>query len=107
MKDQILIAHLDGSLVEVGITHEQTILDALRDAGYHPPCNCLVGVCRSCIALCEEGTVEMEPGSTLDDAEIEAGQILTCQARARSASVTVRYHFHAIDRRPVILDAPE
>ncbi len=61
----------------------QTVLDAVRQAGYEMPFSCNSGVCASCKGRVVSGRVN--PGAagdhTLTADEIAQGQVLFCQAR--------------------------
>lgn len=61
----------------------QTVLDAVRQAGYEMPFSCNSGVCASCKGRVVSGRVN--PGAagehTLTADEIAHGQVLFCQAR--------------------------
>ena len=60
------------------------VLDIALDAGLDLPYSCRGGVCCTCRARVLEGEVEMEKNYTLEQAEIDKGFVLTCQAVPRS-----------------------
>ncbi len=62
----------------------QTVLSALKTAKLNPPYSCESGVCGTCVAQLKKGKVEMKACMALEDADIEKGLILTCQALAVS-----------------------
>ena len=65
----------------------EAVLDAALRAGMDLPYACKGGMCSTCRARVVEGTVEMEANYSLEPWEIEAGYVLTCQARPTSARV--------------------
>lgn len=68
-----------------------SILDAALALNIDLPFACKGGVCCSCRAYIEEGTVEMDSNFALDDDEVEAGFVLTCQSHPTSGKVTVDF----------------
>ncbi|MEM8646558.1 MAG: 2Fe-2S iron-sulfur cluster-binding protein, partial [Pseudomonadota bacterium] len=82
---------LDGQQHEVSITAGQTLLEALRAAGLEPPYSCQAGVCSACRAKLTEGSVHMRARMALEDHEVEAGHILTCQSVATSDHLEVTF----------------
>ena len=67
------------------------ILDAALKQGADLPFACKGGVCCTCKAKLLEGKVEMEVNYALEQEEVEAGYILTCQAHPVSQTVVVDY----------------
>ena len=84
------LVHLDGEDIEIEI-HDQTVLQTLIDAGYDPPFSCTSGVCTTCMAKLLEGQVEMDENYGLDEDEVAAGFILTCQSRPTSEVIKLTY----------------
>ena len=67
------------------------ILDSARAAGLSAPYACKAGVCATCRARLVSGQVAMAVNYGLSKAEVEAGYILTCQARPLGGDVSVDY----------------
>ena len=82
---------LGGRTRTVAVARAQTVLEAVRAAGWEPPYSCQSGVCGACRARLAGGSVHMRARMALDDAEIEAGAVLTCQSVATSAVVALSY----------------
>lgn len=67
------------------------ILNAASIAGLEVPYSCKSGVCCTCRAKLLEGRVRMERNFALDQKEIDAGFILTCQAHPLTPHVTLTF----------------
>lgn len=68
-----------------------SVLDAAAAAGLDVPFSCKSGVCCTCRARLLEGEVRMERNFALEKHEVEAGFILTCQARPLTDRVVVSF----------------
>lgn len=68
-----------------------SILDAAMEVRPDAPYACKGGVCGTCRARVLEGEVELDRAFALEDEELEAGFILTCQAHPVTESVRVDY----------------
>jgi ring-1,2-phenylacetyl-CoA epoxidase subunit PaaE len=86
-----LIAHLDGKIIETTMGKGKSILEAMIAAKADPPYSCTSGACSTCMAKLISGKVEMKSCFALDDDEIAAGYILTCQAHATTQELEVRF----------------
>ena len=86
-----LTATLDGKKFETTVPEGKHILFAVIDAGGDAPYSCTSGACATCMAKVLKGEVKMDACYALDDSEIEAGYVLTCQAHPVSAEVEVTY----------------
>ena len=83
---------LDGDETEIGVNSDGLpILDAALKNGMDVPFACKGAVCCTCKAKVLEGKVRMDMNYSLEDDELEAGYILTCQAHPESPKVVVDY----------------
>ncbi|RVU32364.1 ferredoxin--NADP reductase [Neptunomonas marina] len=85
----------------------QTLLDALSQHGISIPHSCRSGSCGACIAQVTEGVVTMNHHDALSKAEIDAGLVLTCQARAQSPSISLRVARQASSEQKGTQDMPK
>ena len=69
----------------------KTILEAGIEQGADLPFACKGGVCCTCRAKLIEGDVDMEVNYALEDEEVAAGYILTCQSIPKSEKVIVDF----------------
>jgi ring-1,2-phenylacetyl-CoA epoxidase subunit PaaE len=82
---------VDGRNMQLQSKAGSTILDAALQAGADLPYACKGGVCCTCKAKLTTGQVKMDVHWGLEDDELAAGYILTCQARPISAQVSVDF----------------
>ncbi len=83
---------LDGILFEFDLAQKgETILDAALKQGADLPFACKGGVCCTCKAKLVSGEVQMEVNYGLEEEEVEAGFILTCQSHPTTAEVFVDF----------------
>ena len=71
--------------------NSENILDAGIKAGADLPWSCKAGVCSTCRAKVVEGEVKMDANFALEDYELEAGYVLTCQCHPVSNKVVLDY----------------
>jgi ring-1,2-phenylacetyl-CoA epoxidase subunit PaaE len=69
----------------------QPVLDGALTVRPDAPYSCMGGACGTCRAKLVSGTVEMEHNFALDERDVAAGYVLTCQAIPTSEEVTVDY----------------
>jgi ring-1,2-phenylacetyl-CoA epoxidase subunit PaaE len=82
---------LDGRRTTVTIPPGTPILDGAQRARADLPFACKGGVCGTCRALVADGMVRMRRNYALEDSELAAGYVLTCQSLPASDAVTVDY----------------
>ena len=82
---------LDGRATTLTLPREESVLDAAQKVRADLPFACKGGVCGTCRAHVSDGEVEMRRNYALEDDEVAAGFVLTCQSRPVTASVTVDY----------------
>ncbi len=87
--DTAFQVRLARSGTELAVAHDQTVLNALLDAGVDADYGCKSGTCGSCAVKVLDGRPEHRD-STLTDAERDqAGLILPCVSRAASRSLVL------------------
>jgi len=82
---------IDGKRREVPVADGEAILDAALRAGVDLPFACKGGMCSTCRAKLVEGKAEMELNYSLEPWELQAGFVLTCQAKPVTERVVVDY----------------
>jgi ring-1,2-phenylacetyl-CoA epoxidase subunit PaaE len=83
---------LDGTTRRIEMTaNGQTILEAALAAQMDAPFACKAGVCSTCRCKVIEGEAEMAVNHALEDYEVRAGYILSCQATPLSERIVVSY----------------
>jgi ring-1,2-phenylacetyl-CoA epoxidase subunit PaaE len=70
---------------------DRSILDGAQAVRSDLPFACKGGVCGTCRARVTDGRVDMRRNYALEDAEVEAGFVLTCQSHPVSERVTVDF----------------
>jgi len=82
---------LDGRTSTITIPSGSPVLDGAQLARPDLPFACKGGVCGTCRALLRSGEVRMRRNFALEQSEIDAGFVLTCQAIPVSPELTVDY----------------
>jgi len=83
---------LDGRTRSFRIPRDGTrLLDAINAHSMDAPYACRAGVCSTCKAKVLEGEVEMLANHALEDYEVEAGYVLTCQCLPLGDKLVVDY----------------
>ncbi|MDT7705658.1 MAG: ring,2-phenylacetyl-CoA epoxidase subunit PaaE [Pseudonocardiales bacterium] len=82
---------LDDRATTLTLPRDVSVLDAAQKVRGDLPFACKGGVCGTCRAKVSGGEVVMRRNFALDDDEVEAGFVLTCQARPVTSAVTVDY----------------
>ena len=81
----------EGARFEFPVAEGEAIIDAAIRAGRSLPYACRGGMCCTCRARLVEGRVQMAVNYSLEPWEVEAGYVLTCQARPVSELVVIDY----------------
>src|SRR5699024_2315379 len=83
---------LDGTVRAFDMPKDGTVvLDAALDNAMDAPYSCKAGVCSTCRAKVLDGEVEMITNHALEDYEVRAGYVLTCQSLPRTDKLVVSY----------------
>ncbi|MCW2905254.1 MAG: paaK [Actinomycetia bacterium] len=82
---------LDGRSSTATVPPGTPILDAAQRIRPDLPFACKGGVCGTCRALVVDGQVTMRRNYALEQDEVDAGYVLTCQALPTSDQITVDY----------------
>ncbi len=91
LENVIVTVTLKGDTFDIIIPKGKTILDTLVDKKKDPPYSCTSGACSTCMAKVTEGSVTMDSCYALDEDEVEAGYILTCQSHPKTQRVVLTY----------------
>jgi 3-ketosteroid 9alpha-monooxygenase subunit B len=67
------------------------MLDVLIDAGLDAPYSCRQGICGACACQLTGGEVEMAHNEVLEQADLDEGYILACQAVPLTPEVSITY----------------
>ncbi|MGV9412085.1 2Fe-2S iron-sulfur cluster-binding protein [Nocardia sp. NPDC003693] len=82
---------LDGENHEVTWPRQQTLLDVLLAKGLEAPYSCREGACSACVCRVVSGEVSMRRNEVLEDADLEEGYVLACQAVPVTDDVSITY----------------
>ena len=82
---------LDGAARTIRMRKGDTVLEAARAANIDAPFACKAGVCSTCRAKVIEGEAEMSTNHALEDYEVRAGYVLTCQCHPVSDRIVISY----------------
>jgi ring-1,2-phenylacetyl-CoA epoxidase subunit PaaE len=82
---------LDGRSTSVTLPRDVSVLEGAQLVRPDLPFACKGGVCGTCRARVTDGEVDMRRNFALEEAEVAAGFVLTCQSRPVSERVTVDY----------------
>lgn len=83
---------LDGLWMSFDMPYEgMSVLDEALKYGADLPYSCKGGVCATCRAKLLSGEVNMSSNYALEQEEIDAGYILTCQSHPRSGNVVIDF----------------
>ena len=82
---------LDGRATPLTLPRDIPVLDAAQRVRGDLPFACKGGVCGTCRAKVTAGEVTMRRNYALEDDEVAAGYVLTCQSLPTSDAVTIDY----------------
>jgi ring-1,2-phenylacetyl-CoA epoxidase subunit PaaE len=82
---------LDGRSSTVTVPHGTPVLDGAQRVRPDLPFACKGGVCGTCRARLVDGEVIMRRNYALEQEELDAGYVLTCQSLPVSDQITVDY----------------
>ena len=82
---------LQGVTKEFNVKKDETILEALIEAGENPPYSCMDGACMACMGKVESGLVMQEDPGILTQENIDVGECLTCQSKPRAQNSKITY----------------
>ena len=82
---------LDGRATTLTLPRAESVLDAAQRVRGDLPFACKGGVCGTCRARLTEGEVTMRRNFALEDEEVEAGFVLTCQSRPATPTLTLDF----------------
>jgi ring-1,2-phenylacetyl-CoA epoxidase subunit PaaE len=82
---------LDGRTTELSLPRDRLVLDAAQEARADLPYACKGGVCGTCRAKVVSGEVTMRRNYALEDDELAAGYVLTCQSLPASDELSLDY----------------
>lgn len=82
---------LNGVRQTIAIDAATSVLAAARAAGLDAPYSCQAGVCATCRAKVTGGTYTLAANHALEDYELAAGYVLTCQCFPESDDLAIDY----------------
>ena len=82
---------LDGRSSTLSLPRTQPVLDSAQRQRSDLPFACKGGVCGTCRAQVTDGAVDMRRNYALEDSEVDAGFVLTCQSYPISDEITLDY----------------
>jgi ring-1,2-phenylacetyl-CoA epoxidase subunit PaaE len=82
---------LNGRATTMTVPRAESVLDAAQKVRGDLPFACKGGVCGTCRAKVTAGGVTMRRNFALEDDDVEAGFVLTCQSRPETATLTVDF----------------
>ena len=82
---------LDGRTTELSLPRDRPVLDAAQETRADLPYACKGGVCGTCRAKVVRGEVQMRRNYALEDDELAAGYVLTCQSLPVSDELALDY----------------
>lgn len=86
-----LEVELDGKVHHVTGSTSETVLQSLLNVGLDAPFSCRTGGCAACMCHLQEGDVSMLKNEVLDEGDVAAGWVLSCQAIPTSNKVKIAF----------------
>lgn len=90
-RPKLLKAMLNGETLEVEVNKDLSLLENLIEQGHNPPYSCMDGACMACMAKLKKGRIYQDDPGILTEENLEAAEILTCQARPLSEVVEIDF----------------
>ncbi|CAG2158604.1 ferredoxin--NADP reductase [Cupriavidus numazuensis] len=91
MHGAALTVQLDGATHQVSVAPDETVLDAMQRAGVAAPNSCRAGLCGACMCQVMQGDVTLGENHVLDQADLDSGWTLACQARPASGDIHLKF----------------
>ncbi|MEM8654446.1 MAG: 2Fe-2S iron-sulfur cluster-binding protein [Pseudomonadota bacterium] len=85
---------LDGTTHQMDMAKDSSVLETALANTLDAPFACKAGVCSTCKARVTQGEYEMLSNHALEDYEVEAGFVLTCQCYPISDTISIDYDQH-------------
>jgi ring-1,2-phenylacetyl-CoA epoxidase subunit PaaE len=82
---------LDGRTTTLSLPRDYPVLDAAQESRSDLPFACKGGVCGTCRAKVTSGRVDLRRNYALEDDEVAAGFVLTCQSYPVTDEVTIDF----------------
>ncbi len=75
---QVTLVFADGQEARIAVDAETSVLDAAKASGFALKCDCTLGLCGSCKAICRSGTFVLDYSDGLTIMERRRSYVLTC-----------------------------
>lgn len=86
-----LEVELDGQTHHLQWPTQVKLLDFLLEQGLDAPFSCRQGACSACACILDDGELKMLKNEILDQADLNEGYVLACQALPITDAVKIRY----------------